>query len=149
MTRFRSINVVFEAGKYHSRPNSVPFQVGYWGTNNHTILPGRLQVPVLSLHAKYTYIYNNCINTLRSILLLKEQIHYQIIGKKFKIRDLIIEEQIWTKMSLSIISYHVCVHVCECMYPLFSAKTAWSKNAKQTLRGMQLSGSPFERIELM
>ena len=124
-----------------------PFRSGF--EVQITILPGRLQVPVLSLHAKYIYIYNNCINTLRSILLLKEQIHYQIIEKKLKIRDLIIEEQIWTKMSLSIISYHMCAYVCECMYPLFNAKTAWSKNAKQTLRGMQLSGSRFERIEFM
>ena len=36
MTSFKSINIVFEVGKYHSWPNTLPFQVGYWGADTHT-----------------------------------------------------------------------------------------------------------------
>ena len=32
----KSINMVFETGKYHSWPNTLPFQVGYWGANTRT-----------------------------------------------------------------------------------------------------------------
>ena len=33
---FKSINIVFETGKYHSWPNTLPFRVGYWGANTRT-----------------------------------------------------------------------------------------------------------------
>ena len=36
VTSFKSINIVFETGKYHSWPNTLPFRVGYWGANNRT-----------------------------------------------------------------------------------------------------------------
>ena len=47
MTSFQSINIGLEVGKYHSRPNTLPFWVGYLGANTRT--PGRIKVPVLSL----------------------------------------------------------------------------------------------------
>ena len=36
VTSFKSINIVFETGKYHSWPNTLPFWVGYWGANSRT-----------------------------------------------------------------------------------------------------------------
>ena len=36
VTSFKSINIVFETGKYHSYPNTLPFRVGYWGANTRT-----------------------------------------------------------------------------------------------------------------
>ena len=33
---FKSINIVFETGKYHSWPNTLPFLVGYWGADSCT-----------------------------------------------------------------------------------------------------------------
>ena len=39
VTGFKLINnIVFETGKYHSWPNTLPFWVGYWGAN--TCTPG-------------------------------------------------------------------------------------------------------------
>ena len=37
---FKSINNVFETGKYHSWPNTLPFQNGYRGANTRTPGPG-------------------------------------------------------------------------------------------------------------
>ena len=36
VTTFKSINIVFETGKYHSWPTTLPFWVGYWGANTRT-----------------------------------------------------------------------------------------------------------------
>ena len=36
MTSFKSINTVFEVGKYHSWPNNLPFGGGYWGAKTCT-----------------------------------------------------------------------------------------------------------------
>ena len=36
MTSFKSVYIVFEDGKYHSWPNTLPFRVVCWGTNTHT-----------------------------------------------------------------------------------------------------------------
>ena len=36
VTSFKSINFVFETGKCHSWPNTLPFRVGYWGANTRT-----------------------------------------------------------------------------------------------------------------
>ena len=36
MTSFKPINIVFEVGKYHSWPNTLPFRVGYWGANTRS-----------------------------------------------------------------------------------------------------------------
>ena len=36
MLNFKSYNIFFEVGKYHSWPNTLPFQVGYWGAITRT-----------------------------------------------------------------------------------------------------------------
>ena len=36
VTSLKSINIVFETGKYHSWHNTLPFRVGYWGANTRT-----------------------------------------------------------------------------------------------------------------
>ena len=36
VTSFKSINIVLKTGKYHSWPNTLPFQIGYWGANTRT-----------------------------------------------------------------------------------------------------------------
>ena len=48
---FKSINIVFETGKYHSWPNTLPFRVGYWGANTRTpgSDPSTRSSPILSL----------------------------------------------------------------------------------------------------
>ena len=47
VSSFKSTNIVFETGKYHSWPNTLPFRVGYWGAN--TLLPAQSQVLVPAL----------------------------------------------------------------------------------------------------
>ena len=47
VTSIKSINTVFETGKYHSWPNTLPFRVGYWGANTRT--SGRIQVHIPAL----------------------------------------------------------------------------------------------------
>ena len=53
VSSFKSINIVFETGKYHSWPNTLPFWVGYWGANTRTpeSIPSTRSSP--SQHCKY------------------------------------------------------------------------------------------------
>ena len=37
VTSFKSINIVFETGKHHSWPNTLPFRVRYWGVDTRVV----------------------------------------------------------------------------------------------------------------
>ena len=49
VTSFKSINIVFETGRYHSWPNTLPFLVGYRGPNTHihVLYPRTRSIPNL------------------------------------------------------------------------------------------------------
>ena len=66
MSSFKSIDIVFEVGTYHSWPNTLPFRVGYWGANTRTpksdpstrSSPNFDSFEVLYIHGRLPDIFN-------------------------------------------------------------------------------------------
>ena len=67
VTSFKSINIVFETGKYHSWPNTLPVRVGYWGANTRT--PGSIPSTRSSPSCCELHAHSNCSENKASIIL--------------------------------------------------------------------------------